>query len=312
MENFAISEIVPVMSIKIEMLRCFVTVVAQGSLAEAANALGRTASAVSMMLKQLEDHIGAPLFETARKSRLTPLGRQVLDEARREIEHFDRTVAAIDGLAKAERGQVRLAVTPSIAQSILPPILRRYVQAHPDVRIDIRDADSAQIEQDIRSEAADIGISSLGPVEGYECTKLFSDRFGVICRGDHRLARDWDRLTWADLEGETFIANGLCSQIKDERFRPVLARSRLMVRNTTSLLGLVRAGVGVTVVPRLVVEGVLGDLVFLPLQDTSAKRDVWMITQPRHLLGPAAGAMVAEIQATEFPKSPPQTSSWLK
>ena len=113
------------MSIKIEMLRCFVTVVAQGSLAEAANALGRTASAVSMMLKQLEDHIGAPLFETARKSRLTTLGRQILDEARREIEHFDRTVAAIDGLAKAERGYVRLSVTPSIAQSILPQILRR-------------------------------------------------------------------------------------------------------------------------------------------------------------------------------------------
>lgn len=300
------------MSIKIEMLRCFVTVVAQGSLAEAAKELARTASAVSMMLKQLEDHIGAPLFETARKSRLTPLGRQVLDEARREIEHFDRTVAAIDGLAKAERGHVRLAVTPSVAQSIMPPILRRFVQGHPDVRIDISDTDSAQIEQDIRSEVADIGISSLGPIQGFDCARLFSDRFGVICRGDHRLARDWDQLTWADLTEETFIANGLCSQIGDEGFRPILAQARLMVRNTTSLLGLVRAGVGITVVPRLVVEGALGDLVFLPLQDTSAKRDVWLITQPRQLLGPAARAMVAEIEASEFPDGRSHTSAWLK
>lgn len=177
------------------MLRCFVTVVAQGSLAEAANVLGRTASAVSMMLKQLEDHIGSPLFETARKSRLTPLGRQVFDEARRQIEHFDRTVAAIDGLAKAERGQVRLAVTPSIAQSILPQVLRRYVQAYPDVRADISDADSAQIKQDIRAEVADNGVSSIGPIQGFDCTKLFSDRFCVICRGDHRLARDREQLS---------------------------------------------------------------------------------------------------------------------
>ena len=300
------------MSIKIEMLRCYVTVVAQGSLAEAANELGRTASAVSMMLKQFEDHIGAPLFETARKSRLTPLGRQVLDEARREIEHFDRTIAAIDGLSKAERGFVRLAVTPSVAQSVMPTILRDYVQSHPDVRIDISDADSAKIGQDIRAEAADIGISSLGPIEGYDCTKLFSDRFGVICRGDHKLARDWDRLTWADLTGETFIANGLCHKITDADFQPILAASRLMVRNTTSLLGLIRAGVGITVVPRLVVQGALRDLVFLPLLDTSAQRDVWMITQPRHLLGPAARAMAAAIAATEFPKGGEQTSSWLK
>ena len=300
------------MSIKIEMLRCYVTVVAQGSLAEAANELGRTTSAVSMMLKQFEDHIGAPLFETARKSRLTPLGGQVLDEARREIEHFDRTVAAIEGLSKAERGHVRLAVTPSVAQSVMPPILQRFVASHPDVKVEISDADSAKIEQDIRAEAADIGITSLGPVQGYDCTKLFSDRFGVICRGDHRLARDWDKLTWKDLAGETFISNGLCHKIADEDFQPILAASRLMVRNTTSLLGLLRAGVGITVLPRLVVEGALGDLVFLPLLDTSAERDVWMITQPRHLLGPAARHMVAEIQATDFPKGTLQTSSWLK
>ncbi|NNL18610.1 MAG: LysR family transcriptional regulator [Boseongicola sp.] len=296
------------MSIKIEMLRCYVTVVAHGSLAEAANELGRTASAVSMMLKQFEDHIGAPLFETARKSRLTPLGRQVLDEARREIEHFDRTVAAIDGLSKAERGLVRLAVTPSVAQSVMPSVLRDFVQSHPDVRVDISDADSAKIEQDIRAEDADIGISSLGPIEGYDCTKLFSDRFGVICRGDHRLARDWDQLAWADLTGETFISNGLCHKITDSDFQPILAAARLMVRNTTSLLGLIRAGVGITVVPRLVVQEALGDLVFLPLLDTSAERDVWMITQPRHLLGPAAREMAAAIQSTDFPRGATKNS----
>ena len=60
-----------------------------GSLAEAADALGRTPSAVSMMLKQFEDHVGSALFETARKSRLTPIGELILTEASREVAHFE-------------------------------------------------------------------------------------------------------------------------------------------------------------------------------------------------------------------------------
>jgi DNA-binding transcriptional LysR family regulator len=77
------------MAIKIEMLRCFTTVARHGSLSDAAEALDRTPSAVSMMLKQFEDHIGAPLFETARKSRLTPIGALIFEEARREVTHFE-------------------------------------------------------------------------------------------------------------------------------------------------------------------------------------------------------------------------------
>ena len=47
-------------------------------------------SAVSMMLKQLEDHLGAPLFESERKSKLSALGLFTLDEASRELDHFER------------------------------------------------------------------------------------------------------------------------------------------------------------------------------------------------------------------------------
>ena len=102
------------MAIKIEMLRCFHAVAKHGNLAEAAEILGRTPSAISMMLRQFEDHIGAPLFETARKSKLTPLGMQIKAEATRELNHFDRTIASIEGLSRAEMGHVRLAVTVTI------------------------------------------------------------------------------------------------------------------------------------------------------------------------------------------------------
>lgn len=284
------------MSIKIEMLRCFRAVVDHGSLAEAATVLGRTSSAVSMMLKQFEQHVGAPLFETARKSRLTPLGQLIHAEARRELDHFDRTVSTIEGLSRAQLGFVRLSVTPSLAQSVLPPILHRFLKDHPDVRIDMADMDSAAVHQDLRADRADIGLASIGALPGFDAHRLFTDPFGVICRRDHPLARDWDRLTWADLTGVDFIANGLCSQIRDDGFSPILDSARLTVRNTASLLGLVRAGVGITVLPRLVVLPEFTDLAFLPLADVDARREVWMITQPRQMLTPAARALADAIR----------------
>lgn len=108
------------MSIKIDMLRCFTMVATHGSLSDAADVLGRTPSAVSMMLKQFEDHVGSALFETARKSRLTPIGELILAEARREVAHFENTVSVIEGLSRAELGYLRLAVTPSVATTVLP------------------------------------------------------------------------------------------------------------------------------------------------------------------------------------------------
>ena len=279
------------MSIKIEMLRCFLAVAESGSLAEASGRLGRTPSAVSMMLKQFEDHIGAPLFETSRKSKLSPLGGQVLAEARRELAHFDRTVAMIEGLSKAEQGLVRLVATPSVAQMILPPVIRRFLDTHENVQIDLRDMDSQSVHHEMRAERADIGLAGIGPMSGVDALPLFRDPFGVVCRADHALSRDWDRLTWADLREVSYIANGLCDQIRDPDFRPIRAAAKLSVHNTASLLGVVREGIGVTVLPKLAVPPEFADLVFLPLLDSTAQREVWMLSQPAAMLTPAARAL---------------------
>ncbi len=289
------------MAIKIDMLRTFRTVAEAGSLADAADILGRTPSAVSMMLRQFEDHVGAPLFEGARKSRLTPLGELIRQEATRELAHFDRTVAAIEGLARAEAGHVRLVTTPSVAQVVMPPILRAYTAAHPGVRIDMRDTDSETIRQDLLAERADIGLASLDPLTGFDRHLVLSDRFGVIAPRDHSLATNWSALGWSDLEGTPFIANGLCAQIRDEAFRPILGEACLTVRNTASILSLVRAGLGITILPEMALLPGFDDLAFLPLRDSTARRKVWMITPTAALLTPAARALANAIRAAGPP-----------
>jgi DNA-binding transcriptional LysR family regulator len=277
------------LAIKIEMLRCFAAVARSGNLAGAADRLGRTPSAVSMMLKQFEDHLGAPLFESERKSKLTALGAFAFDEARRELDHFERSIAAIENFARSNAGFVRIAAVPSVAEAILPQVVQGFLSAHPAVRVDIRDMDSAAVLREIERERVDLGLAtSTGTGADIDSEPLFSDAFGVVCRSDHPLAASDLPLDWNELAPWPFIGNALCATISDERFQRILARSQLTVRNTTSLLAMVRAEVGVTVLPRLVLEGAARGLSFLPLADPAARRRIDILRRKATSLSPAA------------------------
>jgi DNA-binding transcriptional LysR family regulator len=285
------------MTIKIEMLRCFAVVARSGRLATAADTLGRTPSAVSMMLKQFEEHLGAPLFESERKSKLTALGAFALDEATRELDHFARTVAAIESFARSESGFVRVAAVPSVAEAILPQVVRDFLLDHPSVRIEIRDMDSAAVLREIEQERVDLGLAT-GAGAGIDREALFSDAFGVVCRADHPLATVDQPVAWRALDPGTFIANGLCAHIADEAFQNIFKESQLMVRSTTSLLALVRAGVGVTVLPRLVIDGGESELRFLPVADPEARRHIDILRRAHAALSPVARNFEVAIRRT--------------
>lgn len=274
--------------IKTEMLRCFVAVARSGNLADAGDVLGRTPSAVSMMLKQFEAHLGAPLFESERKSKLTALGAFALEEAMRELDHFERSVSAIESFARAKSGFVRIAAVPSVAESILPRVVRGFLRDRPGVRVDIRDMDSAGVLRELERERVDLGLATgVDAGGGIERETLFSDAFGVVCRNDHPLADEELSLDWRALESWPLIANGLCAHIADEVFQRVFAQSQLMVRNTTSLLAMVRADVGVTVLPRLVVDKAERELKFLPVADPSARRRIDILRRAHSSPSPA-------------------------
>lgn len=277
------------MAIKIEMLRCFAAVAQSGNLADAADRLGRTPSAVSMMLKQFESHLGAPLFESERKGRLTALGDFVLEEALGEIEHFERTVTAIEGFARSKSGVVRVAAVPSVAEAILPGVVKRFSTEHPGVLIEVRDIDSTAVLRELQRERVDLGLAT-GTEAGGEIQRelLFTDAFGVVCRSDHPLAAETKPLNWDGLEPWPFIANGVCAHIADEHFRAIFAKSLLMVRNTTSILAMVRAGIGITVLPRLVVNSVHQELSFVPIADLTAMRRIEILRRGHNALSPAA------------------------
>lgn len=278
------------MTLKLEHLRGFATVARCGNLADAADILGRTPSALSMMLKQLEDHLGEPLFETDRKSRLTPLGAFVLDQAERQVQAFDNTARAIEGYAKATRGRVKIAAVPSVAATLLPRLFTRHPGILDQISIDLRDMDSHSILQELEQGRIDIGIATPGPAApGLTSQLLLSDAFGVIAARSHPLAAMPGPVRWSDLSEHRLISNNLSANIKGDGPRALHENTRLSAHNLTSLLAMVESGVGVAILPEMTIHaGNSSGLVFRPLADATIRRQIHLIYRGDMTLSPAA------------------------
>ncbi|MEH6646846.1 LysR family transcriptional regulator [Sulfitobacter sp.] len=241
------------MSLKLEMLRVFRTVAETGTLAAAAIELSRTPSAISMTLTQLADDIGGPLFETDRKSRLTPLGQLVLEESHRAIDAFDKSTQAIRRHAISTTGIVRIAAVPSATVSLLPDVIEVFRKTHPDVRIEISDVDTPAVRRRFQRDEADIGIVSARPGETSEGDLILCDDLGIVCAegGPIHTAHlaAGGSSDWSLLAHEPIIANPLCRLVNDPLVETLMANSTLEARNTTAILSFVRRGFGVSILP---------------------------------------------------------------
>ncbi|SMR72953.1 transcriptional regulator, LysR family [Aliiroseovarius halocynthiae] len=288
------------MALKIEMLRCFAAVARTGKLSEAALQLNRTPSAVSMMLKQLEEHLGEPLFKTDRKNRLTALGSFALEQAERELYQFDSTVHAIESFANAQHGHVRVAAVPSVAATVLPRAITEFLNRFPGVQIELRDMDSTTILHELSRGRVDIGIATAGlSASTLHCEDLLSDQFGLICSAHHPLANLDQDLTWEMISQHPFIANNLSRVITAPAFQRLHSGATLSVHNITSLLAMVRAELGVTILPEMALKTVSSeDFVFTPLPESPPERQIHLLRNADSPASPAARELESQIFAT--------------
>lgn len=270
------------MAVKIEMLRCFCAVAQSGNLSEAADKLGRTQSAVSMTLKQFEDHLGKKLFEGERKNRLSPLGQQVFELALKQVRQYDQSVLDIEAAAGAEHGLLRIASVPSVAALVFPKVLAHMTQRFPGLKIELRDTDTQQVLDALVDGKADIGIASgQHALNGVREVPLFQDRFGLVCAADHPLVTRPEQPMLDDLAEVPFIRNPLCDLIQSQHFQAVINNADVTVHNTHSLITMVRTGDWVTVLPQTVAAFIPEATAFRPIADLMDKRQVYLYVSER-------------------------------
>jgi len=284
------------MNVTLRHLRSFIEVARRGNFTRAAEALSVSQPALTITINQFENGLGVKLFDrTTRRVRLTGEGAEFLPTAQRLLEDFDAAIAGMRDVAERRSGRVGLASLPSVAVRLLPQIVARFSQAHPGIHIHLHDDNASGVELRVRRNEVDFGIASQwAPNPELEFRPLITDAFGVVCRGDHRLAADRGPIAWRAIADEPFL--GLAA---DTGIRPLLdavkslpdnvRAPRYEVSNTATLEGMLKAGLGITALPALAMPaGSESGLIYRPLQRPAVRREIGLITRKGRSLSPAA------------------------
>ncbi|KAB2803101.1 LysR family transcriptional regulator [Brucella anthropi] len=194
--------------IEVRQLRYFLAASEYGSFRKAATALGVQESAVSRRVRDLEDSLGASLFQRHNGGvSLTVAGQRFLRHAQkalRQIEHGAKDVATI---GRAEAGQIKIGIFSSLASGFLSELLRAYDRDYAQVRIELIDGDPVDHVSAIRQLRRDVAfITGMSQWRYCEIEQLWSEQVFVVLPSDHPLCGKVE-LDWRDLVGERFIVS---------------------------------------------------------------------------------------------------------
>ncbi len=244
-------------NITLKQLRYAVSLAQTQHFGRAAQACSVSQPALSMQIKELEDSLGAPLFErTARSVRLTELGEAFIERARALVQQAeelgDFARAAQDRLA----GQLRLGVIPTIAPYILPQLISALSRDHGELDLNIRESMTPRLVHDVMTGSLDMAMVAL-PISEPSLAEapLWEEPFYLVRpKSDAgRPVPTADRLKTMRLllleEGHCFRDQALAFC----KMRPVLPREALDGSSLSTLVQMVGAGIGVTLIPEMAV-----------------------------------------------------------
>lgn len=194
--------------IRLRQLRYFLAAADHGSFRKAAIALAINESSVSRQIRDLEDELGASLFQRhAGGVRLTVAGQEFLRSARHALRQIDIGVTKVAAVGRADQGLLKVGIFSSLASGFLFNLLQGFGKHHPTVQIDLIDGNPSEHVAAVRKLELDIAfITGTAPWDGCETEHLWHERVFVVLPADHPLAAKAE-LGWPDLTGERFIVS---------------------------------------------------------------------------------------------------------
>jgi len=190
----------------VKQLRAFAAVYRSGKVATAAIELSVTQSAVSVLLRQLEGKLGVLLFDrTTRALHRTAAADGLIATAERLLDDLDGMALDARALARSTQGKIRVAVTPAVAQALMPRALRKFQLSHPDVRVQMEDCAPDQFVAGILAERVDFGIGVTDQEHPELANELLMrDHLCLVCQAGSSLAGG-KPLRWSQLAGQPLI-----------------------------------------------------------------------------------------------------------
>ena len=288
--------------LNLNRLRILIEVASRGSFSAAADALSYTQSAVSQQIAALEAETGVTLIERLpRGVRLTPAGQVLLEYAEGIIARLHAAEAEMAAIAGLRGGQLRMASFPTAGATLMPLAIAIFRAQHPEVSLTLAEGEPEEIGPRLSAGEFDLALlfefegtsESLGP----ELTRqpLFEDPMFLALPADHPLARrrtlrleNLRTEAWIQTSSSSPCARHVVRSCHAAGFDPIVSFES---DDYQTVQGLVAAGVGVALIPKLALSGAREDIAIRALSPQSPVRMVIAATPEDTRLTAAAAAM---------------------
>lgn len=291
-------------ALSVRQLQALLALVEAGNFTQAAAHCHLSQPAFSAQIAQLEQLLGARLFErSTRHVATTPEGQAFAEAARRVLAELDLALEDLSDRLALRRGRVSVALLPSLAAGWFAQVWQGFHALHPGVALELRDVLSQPCVELVRSGRADLALAAIRvDTPELRADPFCSDRFHLVCRHDHPLAAA-RHPSVDDVARHPFIQLGRDSSVRqylDAVITPPRRLDAVMeVDQLATVAAMVRAGVGVSVVPALTLfQFGAPELRTVALDWPGLERQIFLIRRRDRSLSAAAQALCEHLRAT--------------
>lgn len=278
-------------------LDTFIAIAETGSFSEAAERLHLTQPAVSKRIAGLEQQLGIRLFDRlGREVSLTEAGRALLPRAYQILNVLDDTRRALTNLSGQISGRLSLATSHHIGLHRLPPLLRTFTRAHPQVSLDIRFLDSEVAYEEVLHGRAELAVITLAPQTRppVRARAVWRDPLDFVAAREHPLAK----LSSVSLEdvaaqpavfpGENTFTHHIVKELFEaRRLTPNISMSTNYLETIKMMVSI---GLAWSILPRTMLDD---QVAALQLEDIRLERQLGYIFHTERTLSNAAHAFMS-------------------
>jgi DNA-binding transcriptional LysR family regulator len=275
-------------------LRIFEALIAKGNFTGAAESLGMTQPAVSHAISNLEKELGLSLLRRDRSGlQLTEPGKKIFSHVREILTQADCLIQSAVEVAGSERGRLRIGLITSVATRLAPALLALFRKHHPQVEAVLFEGSDQEIAEWLRSSVVDIGLLALHAPE-FTSHVLQSDRVLVALSPSHPLARNKTISIQAMAQQPFVMSKAGCEPLIQRIYRQqgLTPNVRYEARDISTVLGMVREGLGISIVPELALPEKVPGIRLVPLRPM-IRREIVVAIRSDQSTSPAAKAFLA-------------------